>query len=72
MPFGGGPRICPGKGLAILEMKAVLSMVCQNFEVIPPKNGKRPSEEFKFVVAPVNLWARLKPISRAATPALTH
>ncbi|MEJ7738761.1 MAG: cytochrome P450 [Chitinophagaceae bacterium] len=41
LPFGAGPRFCPGYNLALLEMKAVLAMVCKNFTVTmvtPPEN----------------------------------
>ena len=33
MPFGAGPRFCPGRNLAMLEMKMVLSMLFRNFNV---------------------------------------
>ncbi len=33
IPFGGGPRFCPGKNLSILEMKLVLAMLFKNFEI---------------------------------------
>ena len=33
MPFGAGPRFCPGRNLALLEMKMVLSMLFKNFNL---------------------------------------
>lgn len=32
-PFGSGPRFCPGKNLAMLEMKLVLTMLMKNFSI---------------------------------------
>lgn len=46
-PFGGGPRYCPGRNLAILEMKVVLSMLYKNFEV----ELVTPKEEIKEIMA---------------------
>lgn len=33
-PFGAGPRMCPGRYLAMLEMKMVLSTIARNFDLI--------------------------------------
>lgn len=32
-PFGGGPRYCPGRNLAILEIRMVMAMLVKNFDV---------------------------------------
>ena len=47
VPFGGGPRFCPGKNLAILEMKMVLSMLFKNFEI----EMITPHEEVEEIMA---------------------
>ena len=33
LPFGAGPRFCPGRHLAMLEIKMVAAMLCRNFEL---------------------------------------
>ena len=33
MPFGGGPRFCPGRYLALLEIQMVTSMLMKNFHI---------------------------------------
>jgi cytochrome P450 len=41
LQFGAGPRVCPGRHLAGVEMRAALSMLAANFEV---KLAVDPSE----------------------------
>lgn len=55
IPFGSGPRVCPGRGLALLEIKSVISMVCRNFEVRLPANATPPNDRFHFAVIPMDL-----------------
>ena len=59
-PFGGGPRLCPGRNLALLEMRAVLAMLCRNFDVEPASPIENVGERLAFTMAPVNLSVRLK------------
>ena len=33
MPFGAGPRICPGRYLALLEMKMAMATLLGRFEI---------------------------------------
>jgi len=33
MPFGAGPRLCPGRYLAMLEMKMVMAMLLGGFDI---------------------------------------
>ena len=47
MPFGGGRRACLGKGIAELEMKAVLRAVFQRFDVRPA--GPEPELRRSFL-----------------------
>ena len=46
MPFGAGPRLCPGRGLALLEMTMVLAMLARRFELLEvgPAGGGVPEE----------------------------
>ncbi|WP_329405252.1 cytochrome P450 [Nocardia vinacea] len=54
-PFGAGPRFCPGRGLAMLEIKNVAGMVCRNFEVRLPAGAQAPKDRFHFAVIPIDL-----------------
>ncbi len=59
MPFGAGPRMCPGKHLALLEMKLVLSMMAKNFslELVTPAGDIQ--ENLAFTMMPAKFDIRL-------------
>ena len=60
LPFGGGPRFCPGRNLALLEIKLVLAMVCRNFEVELEDPTVAIDELFAFTMSPTHLRVRFK------------
>lgn len=62
MPFGAGPRICPGRYLALLEMKIALTMLFTRFEIddISTPDGQEAQEFMAFTMAPLGLTMRLK------------
>ena len=59
LPFGSGPRMCPGRSLALLEMKTFLSMLYKNFDVERVGASKDVSELFGFTMSPAGLRVRL-------------
>ena len=62
MPFGSGPRMCPGRYLALLEMKMAMAMLLSSFEIeaIDTPDGKPAQELMAFTMNPVGLTMRLK------------
>ncbi|PRC94106.1 cytochrome P450 [Solimicrobium silvestre] len=62
MPFGAGPRICPGRYLALLEMKIAMVMLLTRFDIdnISTPNGQDAEEHLAFTMAPLGLKMRLK------------
>jgi cytochrome P450 len=67
MPFGAGPRLCPGRYLAILEMKMVIAMLLGSFEIeaVTTPDGKEARERLAFTMAPAGLRLRLAARAKA-------
>ena len=63
MSFGGGPRLCPGRYLALVEMKMVLSLIARNYTLVDvgTASGAAPAERLAFAMFPVGLRMRLAP-----------
>jgi cytochrome P450 len=61
MPFGSGPRTCPGRYLALMEIKMALSMVLGSFDIssVGPSDGGEAQELMGFVMSPVGLVLQL-------------
>jgi cytochrome P450 len=62
MPFGAGPRICPGRYLSMLEMKMVLSTLARNYDLVHvgTEDASPPQERMDFAMHPVGLRMKLK------------
>jgi cytochrome P450 len=69
MPFGAGPRLCPGRYLALQEIKMVMAMLLASFELksVTSADGGSVRERLDFTMAPVPLLMRVTP--RAASAA---
>ena len=67
IPFGSGPRICPGRSLALLEMKVVLGMLFGDFDVERVGDADEVTELFAFTMAPVGVRVRLHRRARSST-----
>ena len=76
MPFGAGPRICPGRYLALLEMRMAMAQLLGRFDIDtvyaagdedsvaagPSTEAAREApERLSFTMAPVGLRMRLRP-----------
>lgn len=60
IPFGAGPRFCPGRNLAMLEIKMAIAMVCRNFTVRRVETGQPVREVFSFTMMPGHLKIRFE------------
>jgi cytochrome P450 len=59
-PFGGGPRLCPGRFLALTEIKIVVSMLMRNFELELDHNAPPVKQIMNFFMVPDSVPVRLK------------
>ena len=66
MGFGGGPRICPGRHLAMLEMSLICALVFSRFNIrefpVPP-SAPPVQEVTRFTVSGENIRILLEPRS---------
>jgi cytochrome P450/nitrite reductase/ring-hydroxylating ferredoxin subunit len=60
LPFGSGPRLCPGRSLALLELRVALATLARGFDV--ERIGRRADveERFAFTMGPRGLRVRLR------------
>jgi len=62
MPFGAGPRICPGRYLALLEMKMAMATLLGRFDIVSvdTPDGGEARESLSVTMAPVGLTMRVR------------
>ena len=62
MPFGSGPRMCPGRYLALLEMKLAMVTLLSSFDIesVDTPDGQPAKELMAFTMNPVGLRMRLR------------
>lgn len=62
-PFGAGPRVCPGRYLAMVEMKLALAMLLSQFDIhgVDTPDGREAGEIMSFTMTPVGLRLKLSP-----------
>jgi len=59
MPFGSGPRLCPGRYLSLLEIKVAMACLLGRFDIVSV--GGDSGEYHGFVMQPGALTMRLSP-----------
>jgi cytochrome P450 len=54
LPFGAGPRMCPGRYLSLMELKVAMAMLLARFEIVEvhARDRAAPEEVMGFVMAP--------------------
>jgi cytochrome P450 len=60
VPFGAGPRMCPARNLALIEVRLVLSMLYKNFHVHRVGASELVSEGSSFTMMPRGVRVRLE------------
>jgi cytochrome P450 len=62
MPFGAGPRMCPGRYLALLEIKMAMATLLGGFDLVSVAgaDGGEVSERLSFTMTPTPLRMQLR------------
>jgi cytochrome P450 len=62
MPFGAGVRTCPGRYLALLEIKLASAMLLSSFDIrtLDTLDGEEPQELMAFTMSPIGLHMTLE------------
>jgi cytochrome P450 len=63
LPFGAGPRTCPGRYLSLMEMKVAMAVLLGRFDIVDVQacEGIAPAEVMGFVMGPTAMTMRLRP-----------
>jgi cytochrome P450 len=61
LTFGAGPRVCPGRYLAAVEMRLVVSMLLRNFEIELAVDPATIEEVSAFTMVPNTMPVKLTP-----------
>ncbi len=64
LQFGAGPRVCPGRHLASVEMRLVLSMLMKEFSIELATDIANIDEVQAFTMVPSTMPVRLMPRAR--------
>ncbi len=62
MPFGGGPRMCPGRYLALIEIKMAMATLLGRFDIasLETPDGLPARELMQLTLTPVGLRMRVR------------
>lgn len=62
MPFGAGPRMCPGRYLALLEIKMAVATLLASFDLVSvgAADGGEVGERLSFTLVPTPMQMRLR------------
>jgi cytochrome P450 len=58
LPFGYGPRMCPGRNLALAELRSATLMLVRNFDLEAVPGPEPVAEQLNFTLAPQHLRLR--------------
>lgn len=59
IPFGAGPRFCPGRHLAWIEIKAAMAALCRHYHLAAAEGVAPARERFGFTMMPSHLRIRI-------------